>query len=32
MAEIGAHDGTFIHLHDPGTNTATGGEEENPAG
>ena len=32
MAEIGAHDGTFIHLHDPGANTATGGEEENPAG
>jgi D-3-phosphoglycerate dehydrogenase / 2-oxoglutarate reductase len=32
MTEIGAHDGTFIHLHDPGTNTAAGGEEENPAG
>jgi D-3-phosphoglycerate dehydrogenase / 2-oxoglutarate reductase len=26
MTEIGAHDGTFIHLHDPGPTTVAGGE------
>jgi D-3-phosphoglycerate dehydrogenase / 2-oxoglutarate reductase len=26
MAEIGAHDGTFIHLHDPGPGTVAGRE------
>jgi D-3-phosphoglycerate dehydrogenase len=28
MTEIGAHDGTFIHLHDPGPGTVAGGEAE----
>jgi D-3-phosphoglycerate dehydrogenase / 2-oxoglutarate reductase len=28
MAEIGAHDGTFIHLHDPAANATAGGEDD----